>query len=64
MNTGMQDAANLAWKLSLVAAGEAAAGGQLLETYQEERHPVGAQVIRLSGVTYMTWHCIWHKLYC
>jgi hypothetical protein len=49
MNTGMQDAANLAWKLSLVAAGEAAAGGQLLETYQEERHHVGAQVIRMSG---------------
>jgi 2-polyprenyl-6-methoxyphenol hydroxylase-like FAD-dependent oxidoreductase len=49
MNTGLQDATNLAWKLSLVAAGEAAAGGQLLETYQEERHPVGAQVIRMSG---------------
>jgi 2-polyprenyl-6-methoxyphenol hydroxylase-like FAD-dependent oxidoreductase len=49
MNTGMQDAANLAWKLSLVAAGEAAAGCKLLDTYQEERHPVGAQVIRMSG---------------
>lgn len=49
MNTGLQDAANLAWKLSLVAAGEAAAGWQLLDTYQEERHPVGAHVIRMSG---------------
>ncbi|WIA13184.1 hypothetical protein OEZ85_006776 [Tetradesmus obliquus] len=50
MNTGLQDAANLAWKLSLVAAGEAAAGWQLLDTYQEERHPVGAHVIRMSGL--------------
>jgi 2-polyprenyl-6-methoxyphenol hydroxylase-like FAD-dependent oxidoreductase len=49
MNTGLQDAANLAWKLSVVVAGEAAAGWQLLETYQEERHPVGAQVVRMSG---------------
>ncbi|WIA13185.1 hypothetical protein OEZ85_006777 [Tetradesmus obliquus] len=49
MNTGLQDAANLAWKLSLVAAGEAAAGSKLLDTYQEERHPVGAHVIRMSG---------------
>jgi 2-polyprenyl-6-methoxyphenol hydroxylase-like FAD-dependent oxidoreductase len=49
MNTGLQDAANLAWKLSLVAAGQAAAEAQLLDTYQEERHPVGARVVRMTG---------------
>ena len=38
MNTGLQDANNLAWKLHLVLTGE----GQesLLDTYQEERHSV------------------------
>jgi hypothetical protein len=35
MNTGIQDAYNLAWKLALVLKG--AAGKQLLETYNEER---------------------------
>ncbi|TCK20256.1 2-polyprenyl-6-methoxyphenol hydroxylase-like FAD-dependent oxidoreductase [Pseudonocardia endophytica] len=44
MNTGMQDAANLAWKLALVARGRADAA--LLDTYHDERHPVGADVVR------------------
>ena len=35
MNTGIQDAYNLAWKLALVLKGAAGAG--LLETYNEER---------------------------
>lgn len=47
MNTGMQDAANLAWKLALVWKG--ASDASLLETYQEERHPVGEAVLRASG---------------
>jgi len=47
MNTGMQDAANLAWKLALVERGAADAG--LLTTYHTERHPVGAAVLRQSG---------------
>ncbi len=47
MNTGMQDAANLAWKIALVQRGAATAG--LLDTYQAERHPVGAAVVRQSG---------------
>jgi len=37
MNTGIQDAYNLAWKLALVLKGAAAEG--LLETYNEERLP-------------------------
>ncbi|GAA4868893.1 FAD-dependent monooxygenase [Actinomycetospora straminea] len=44
MNTGMQDAANLAWKLALVVHGRADA--RLLDSYHDERHPVGAAVVR------------------
>ena len=43
MNTGIQDAHNLAWKLALAVRGEAAAG--LLATYDAERRPVGAEVV-------------------
>jgi 2-polyprenyl-6-methoxyphenol hydroxylase-like FAD-dependent oxidoreductase len=46
LNLGLQDAANLGWKLALVARG--LAGAELLDTYSEERHPVGAQVLRDS----------------
>ena len=46
MNTGVQDAANLAWKLALVARGRA--GSDLLDTYNDERHPVGAAVVRTT----------------
>jgi 2-polyprenyl-6-methoxyphenol hydroxylase-like FAD-dependent oxidoreductase len=42
MNTGLQDAANLSWKL---AAGD----DSLLDTYEAERHPVGKLVLRSSG---------------
>jgi putative polyketide hydroxylase len=38
-NTGIQDAHNLAWKLAAVLRGDA--GPALLDTYQEERYPVG-----------------------
>lgn len=43
MNTGLQDAYNLGWKLALAVQGKAAAG--LLESYHGERHPVGAEVV-------------------
>ncbi len=46
MNTGLQDAANLGWKLAAVLRGADAA---LLGTYHTERHPVGRQVLRASG---------------
>ena len=42
LNLGLQDAANLGWKLAAAAAGWAAPG--LLDTYQAERHAVGARV--------------------
>jgi 2-polyprenyl-6-methoxyphenol hydroxylase-like FAD-dependent oxidoreductase len=47
MNTGMQDAINLAWKLALVCQGLCA--DALLDSYSQERSPVGAQVIAQSG---------------
>ena len=43
MNTGMQDALNLAWKLALVAQGSAPM--RLLESYQIERARVGARLL-------------------
>jgi 2-polyprenyl-6-methoxyphenol hydroxylase-like FAD-dependent oxidoreductase len=46
LNLGLQDAANLGWKLGLVAACRAPA--DLLDTYTAERHPVGAEVLRAS----------------
>lgn len=42
-NTSVQDAFNLGWKLALVCQG--LAGDGLLDTYNDERQPVGRQVI-------------------
>ncbi|RPG17666.1 MAG: FAD-binding monooxygenase [Phycisphaera sp. TMED9] len=47
MNTGIQDAQNLAWKLALHLKG--GADESLLDTYQEERHPVGRMVVKGSA---------------
>jgi hypothetical protein len=47
MNTGLQDAANLSWKLAAVLKGHAA--DPLLDTYETERHPIGRTVLRSSG---------------
>ncbi|MFE1165745.1 FAD-dependent monooxygenase [Nocardiopsis sp. NPDC058789] len=46
MNTGIQDAANLAWKL--VAQERGWAPDWLLDTYEDERHPVGRQTLRVT----------------
>lgn len=43
LNTGVQDAYNLAWKLALTVRGLAAE--DLLESYHAERHPVAQEVI-------------------
>ncbi len=43
MNTGIQDAANLAWKLAAVARG---AADELLDSYYEERGAVGKALLR------------------
>ncbi len=47
MNTGLQDAANLGWKLAAVVHGRA--GDELLASYHDERRPVGRMVLRMSG---------------
>lgn len=44
MNTGMQDAHNLAWKLAMVVRGEA--DEKLLDAYEEERHPIGQMLLK------------------
>jgi 2-polyprenyl-6-methoxyphenol hydroxylase-like FAD-dependent oxidoreductase len=43
MNTGIQDAANLAWKLAYVLRGKA--NGSLLDSYERERKPVAREVV-------------------
>ena len=44
LNVGVQDAVNLGWKLARVVAGTAPES--LLDTYHDERHPVGARVLQ------------------
>src|SRR5262245_37467265 len=51
MNTGLQDAYNLAWKLALVLQGrlrDSAAGDALLDTYAAEREPVAERLLRTT----------------
>ena len=43
LNTGVQDAVNLGWKLAQVV--NETSSESLLDTYQAERHPVGARVL-------------------
>jgi 2-polyprenyl-6-methoxyphenol hydroxylase-like FAD-dependent oxidoreductase len=47
MNTGMQDAFNLAWKLALVVKGTC--GEHLLDSYSPERSYIGDQVLKDAG---------------
>jgi 2,4-dichlorophenol 6-monooxygenase len=46
-NTSIQDAYNLAWKLKLVLEG--AAGPALLESYSDERAPIGQQIVNRAN---------------
>ncbi|MER6201555.1 FAD-dependent oxidoreductase [Streptomyces sp. NPDC001586] len=46
LNTSVQDAYNLGWKLAAVLSGEARAA--LLDSYEEERLPVAAEMLGLS----------------
>ncbi|MET0499725.1 MAG: FAD-dependent oxidoreductase, partial [Steroidobacteraceae bacterium] len=46
LNTSVQDAYNLGWKLAAVLQGASEA---LLATYEEERRPIAAQVLGLSA---------------
>lgn len=44
MNTGIQDAFNLGWKLALVCKGHAST--DILDSYHAEREPIGRQLLR------------------
>ena len=46
LNTGVQDVHNLAWKLAAVLRGEA--GSSLLDTYHDERQPIGRVITEQS----------------
>jgi 2-polyprenyl-6-methoxyphenol hydroxylase-like FAD-dependent oxidoreductase len=46
LNIGVQDAVNLGWKLAQVVNGTSPES--LLDTYQAERHPIGARVLRIT----------------
>jgi hypothetical protein len=49
MNTGIQDAFNLGWKLAQAATEGPSPG--LLDSYNAERHPVAAHVIKVTTAT-------------
>jgi len=46
LNIGVQDAVNLGWKLAQVVSGTSPES--LLDTYQAERHPIGARVLKTT----------------
>ena len=48
-NNGIQDAANLGWKLALVLNGRA--GAALLDSYHTERHPAAVENLRVTSRT-------------
>ena len=50
MNTGIQDACNLGWKLALAAMG--AAGERLLDSYEVERRPLARRVRQLTDLAF------------
>jgi 2-polyprenyl-6-methoxyphenol hydroxylase-like FAD-dependent oxidoreductase len=55
LSVGIQDAANLGWKLAATVQGWAPGG--LLDSYHDERHPVGARVLRntlAQGMLYLS----------
>lgn len=46
LNIGLQDAVNLGWKLAQVVRGTSPE--RLLDSYEQERHPVAARVLKLT----------------
>jgi 3-(3-hydroxy-phenyl)propionate hydroxylase len=51
LNTGVQDAVNLGWKLAQIVKG--ISPPSLLDTYHGERHPVAARVLRTNRAQVM-----------
>lgn len=54
LNLGIGDALNLGWKLAATVHGHA--GDELLDTYEAERHPVGAAVLEWSRAQVAAMH--------
>jgi bifunctional hydroxylase/dehydrase len=54
LNTGVQDAVNLGWKLAAAVQGWAPPG--LLDTYHDERHPIGERVCMYSQAQVALYH--------
>ncbi|MBE9075989.1 FAD-dependent monooxygenase [Romeria aff. gracilis LEGE 07310] len=52
MNTGLQDAHNLAWKLALVVKGELSE--KALDSYHAERHPVAQKLLKTTDQIFQT----------
>lgn len=64
MNTGLQDAYNLAWKLAFVLNGDAKE--ELLDTYNEERLPFAKWLLRFTDRAFKTmtsdkWYYAWFR---
>lgn len=59
-NTCLQDAYNLAWKVAYVAKG--LAGPKLLSSYNAERQPVGAQLVREANLGIIGHIKVWDAL--
>lgn len=59
-NTCIQDAYNLAWKAAYVTKG--LAGPELLETYNTERQPVGADLVEKANAAMVHHAHVWEAL--
>ncbi|KAK4556988.1 hypothetical protein LTR86_005969 [Recurvomyces mirabilis] len=59
-NTSIQDAYNLAWKVAYVENGYA--GSELLQTYNDERQPVGLDVVTQANASLRNHGRIWQIL--
>ncbi len=57
-NTCIQDAFNLSWKLALVTQGKAAPS--LLDSYNDERQPVGRQVVARANKSMVLNNKVWN----
>ncbi|KAH3942616.1 hypothetical protein HBH53_185440 [Parastagonospora nodorum] len=61
LNTGVQDANNLVWKLALMLEGKLGTG-DLLNTYDDERRPIGERVAKSSLVNLQSHNMIIDKV--
>lgn len=59
-NTCVQDSYNLAWKVAYVSKG--IAGRQLLESYTEERQPVGAMIVGEADTGFQAHKDVWESV--